>query len=883
MRMRTALGRLPAWVWLAIALSMMIAGLWVAYYAVVHPPQTPPGTVQTVPTYTATPVATAQTEPMAETPDAVVPAAADVPATSAAPADTPVPTDTSAPAVAPTETATPLPAPTQTPTPVAEQRLEVGAQLYRLGDYAAARTQFSALLASDAAPTDLRMRAQYEVAKSYVAENLYAEAIGVLDQLQAEGELGANDAAPDPAQELLTKAEYLRAQALAGLGRNDEAAAAFARFLQSYPSATAAVQPKLGRIYLAQGNIEAGNAAYFAAVDASTDAVHRVLLLEELAEIHTAAGRHAAAAAAYDAILDIARQAHYRAEILNKAGESFAAAGDEGTAIERWRSAIAEAQPLYQPVAPGADAGEAVDEAQRWLNASTRARATNAAYEALVELIDRNVEFDLYERGIIDLQAEAYAPAVNAFGAFLEGAAADDSRTAEALHMLGQAQLGAGDAAAAQATLERVLNEYPDCACYGEVNLDLAHVQAAQGDAAGARRSYRTFARDYPNDLMAPEALWNSGISALNEGADLEGAVDLLALADAFPQSARAPQALFWVGTGAYHNQLYKEASDAYGRLQREYPDHRWDAVAYWLGRALYAQGDAEGANQAWRGLIDRAPDIYYGILANYSLNQINLSGGSMLTAMGGIAGPASRLAGDDGSQAYAEQWLANWLQVDPATLAVLPEAVANDADLITGRLLLDLDDRGDALEALARVYQRNLENREALYALSLEFERLGAYRLSLMTMSHLLQISPANLVEDAPIFLQQRVYPRPFAALITEQAIAHNLDPLLYFSLIRQESLFEEGATLHRPQPRGWRRSFPPPANGSRSRSRTPTTRMTWCTGPSSTCVSAPIIWTTCATPWTEIWSPRWRVIMAVPAIRSAGAKRPARTTCDL
>jgi soluble lytic murein transglycosylase len=42
---------------------------------------------------------------------------------------------------------------------------------------------------------------------------------------------------------------------------------------------------------------------------------------------------------------------------------------------------------------------------------------------------------------------------------------------------------------------------------------------------------------------------------------------------------------------------------------------------------------------------------------------------------------------------------------------------------------------------------------------------------------------------------LQQRVYPRPFSRLITEQAIAHNLDPLLFFSLIRQESLFEEGA----------------------------------------------------------------------------------------
>ena len=791
-RVRTALFRLPAWAWLAVALSMLIAGLWLAYFVVVNRPPTPAGTVQTVPTYTATPAATGQTESTAATDDTA--SAVTATGTVSAPA---APTDTPSPTPLSTDTSTPPPAPTQTSTPVPEQRLVQGAEFYRLGDYAAARAQFSALLTSDATPRELRLRAQYELAKSYLAEELFAEALAILDQLQAEGELGLVAATPDSAQDIQAKAEYLRAEALYGLGRNDEAAGAYTRFLQSYPSAAAAVQPRLGRIYLAQGNVEVGNAAFSAAVAASTDAVHRVLLLEELAEIHTGAGRHAEAAAAYNAILDIARQPHYRTEVLNKAGQSLAAAGDESAAIERWRTAIAEAQPLYQSVvsAASSSAAEDVDEAQRWLEASIRSRATNAAYEALVELINRNVEFDLHERGVIDLKAEAYGPAVNAFSAYLDSVAAADPRAPSALHGLGQAQLGAGDYAAAQATFERVLNEYPDCACLGEVKLDMARTQAAQGDSAGARRSYRTFARDDPADPLAPEALWRSGISALNEGSNLEGAVDLLALADAFPDSELAPQALFWVGTGAYHNQLYKEAGDAYGRLQREYPDHRWDAVAYWLGRALHAQGDIDAANQTWAALADRAPDVYYGILAAYSLHRISLSGGSMLTSMGAIAGSPTRLDGDGGGQAFAEQWLADWLQLDPAMLATLPEVVANDPDLLAGRILIDLGARGDALEALERVYRRSLDDPQALYALSLEFERLGAYRLSLIAMSHLLQLSPANMVEDAPIFLQQRVYPRPFADLITEQAIAHNLDPLLLFSLIRQESLFEEGA----------------------------------------------------------------------------------------
>jgi len=168
---------------------------------------------------------------------------------------------------------------------------------------------------------------------------------------------------------------------------------------------------------------------------------------------------------------------------------------------------------------------------------------------------------------------------------------------------------------------------------------------------------------------------------------------------------------------------------------------------------------------------------------------------GEMLRRVDAVVGPPTRLADDDGSQAFAEQWLAEWLQVDPATLGHLPPEVAADADLATGRVLLDLDERGDALVALERVYTRHQDDPATLYALSLEFERLDAYRLSLMAMVRLLAYSPAGLVENAPLFLQQRAYPQRFADLITEEAVAHGVDPLVLFSLIRQESLFEEGA----------------------------------------------------------------------------------------
>jgi soluble lytic murein transglycosylase len=342
-----------------------------------------------------------------------------------------------------------------------------------------------------------------------------------------------------------------------------------------------------------------------------------------------------------------------------------------------------------------------------------------------------------------------------------------------------------------------VITEYPSCTCFGQAWIDRARTLAAGGDGAGARRLYRTFARDYPNHPMASEALWRSGALAMNENNPVEAAVDLLSIAELFPTSERAPQALYSVGLGAFANELYVESADALRRAQTNYPEYRWDAVGYWLGRAQAAKGDRAAAEATWQAVVDRGPDIYFGVLSAQAIRQLGGTGGAVVNPrnMEAIAGPRSRVTGDDGSRAFAEAWLAQWLGVDAATLAQLPASVTDDPDWIAGQLLLAVDERGDALAALERVYVRHQDDSQALYALSLAFEELQAYRLSLISMARLLQFSPAGLVENAPIFLQERAYPRRFADLITAESIAHGIDPLLFFSLIRQESLFEEGA----------------------------------------------------------------------------------------
>ncbi|MBK8048205.1 MAG: transglycosylase SLT domain-containing protein [Anaerolineales bacterium] len=611
-----------------------------------------------------------------------------------------------------------------------------------------------------AAPSEIRREATYDLARAYLADGLYGEAVATLDNLdQALAVDGV-----DPNQFGL-KEQFLRGEAHMGQGQYDAAIAAYWRFLEAYPWMNEAVQPQIAGAYLALNDPGSAAVALRRAADAATSNSSKASLLEQLAQALVDAGDYAGAVAAYDEILAFAQNTTYRALQQYQAGQALAAAGDGPGAIARWQAATAE-----EPSA-------------------------TSAYLALVELVNRSVDFDLYQRGVIDVYAEAYEPAANAFTAYLAAVDSSDSRYGNALHGLGLAYLGSGAYANAIAAFDRVIAEQPQCDCFGQAWIDKAEAQLASGDGAAARRTYRTFARDYAGDPLAPEARWQSGLSALGDGNQVEAAVDFLALADAFPQSERTPPALYALGIGAFSKSLFGQSVQVLDRLQRGYPDYRPEAVSYWHGRALAADNNLDAARAQWQALVARAPDVYYGVLAAYGLADMPMTNAAMLERIDAVAGAAGRLAGDDGSQAFAEQWLSTWITGTQGNMSELPPALAEDPDLLQGRLLLDLDRRGDALGPLESFYDRNRDNPAALYPMSLEFARLGAYRLSLLAAARLLVLSEVPLVEDGPIFIQRLAYPRPFNDLIVREAQAAELNPSLYFSLIRQESLFEEGA----------------------------------------------------------------------------------------
>jgi len=695
---------------------------------------------------------------------------------------------------------------TPAPTPSAAQQLAAARQAYTNGNYARARSQLAPLLSNE--DTTLRLHAHFELAKAYLVDGLYDEALTTLDLLDGDATSetvragsteGATAAVPhagsnlalsdilrlsqspvdtvdadDAAQQAAVLRElalYLRGEALTGLGRYVEAIAAYQQVEAAHPWLTETVQEQIAAAYLALGDGQNAAAAYQSAAEAAAaanDTAGQARLLEALAETHISLGQYADAVAAYEDILAVAQNAGYRATIQYRAGQAAASGGDEAAAIAYWRVATAEAP------------------------------ANQHAYLALIELVNRQVDFDMYQRAYIDLLAGAWVPAINAYETYLASVDATDDRAGPAMLGLGQSYIGAGNYAAAITVLDNLLETYPECDCVGQAWLEKARAQAATGDSISARRTYRTFAREMPADPLAAEALWQSGLLALNEGKRLEGTVDLLALADTFPQNDRAPDALYVVALGAFRAGFNGQAETIFTRVQHDYPLYRRAAVHYWLGRVLQAQGETGAARRTWQALDETAAGAYHAVLSAHAAHPS--ANGNVLEDMHLIAGPPSRLEEDDGSQTFAEQWLVDWFEeaaivFTAGDLAAPPADVAANTTLRAGGALLLLGQRDEGLRLLERVFTQNREQPAALYPLSLIFEQLGAYRLSLLAMEQLLALSPAELVEEAPVFLQRRVYPRRFADLVEQEARAHDLNPLLFYSLIRQESLFESGA----------------------------------------------------------------------------------------
>jgi len=644
-------------------------------------------------------------------------------------------------AAAPPPNATPAPpaigqAPTPAPPPA--ELLEQAVAAQEAGDGAAAGEALSALLQTHPASPEAAP-ARLLLAELFAGRGSWTSAAELLRPL-ADGPADSPERAP---------ALFWLARAHAAAGDHAAAIGAYERYraLGTPLAPYAALGQAEQHAALAQPAEAA--AAYVAAADSPIARTQRASASEQAIAQLLAAGRPVDALDRYAALIDLARDPAYRARQLAAAAALAQQTGDAGRA-RTWLVELATALPETAPAAAAAD--------------QLRAAGDPALAPALA--------------GQIYLAAERWSDAVTSLDAAI-AQEADPERAVELRRRRALALRGAGDFPGALAALAEAGALSPNGRAGRQAQLDWVQSVGQSGDPARAVQGYREFAAAYPDDPLAPEALDRAAL-LLDRLGDAVGAQEQrLALGQAYPASAQGQSALRRAGLALFEAGRHADALAAFAALAEANAGAERARGAFWAARSARALGDEARAAELFAAAAAAAPESYYGVRAAEELGP--LPAGS--AAIGAPLGEAD--------WETLSAWAAGW---SPAEVSQ-PAAEADPAvHAGLARLLAEV-----GLGAAARAeWEAGLEaagdEPAALLALAKAAHAAGNTRTALLAADRLRRLAPAEAAAPEP--LARLRFPTPFPELVRRETTEFGVDPLLFYALLRQESLFDPAAT---------------------------------------------------------------------------------------
>ncbi len=409
------------------------------------------------------------------------------------------------------------------------------------------------------------------------------------------------------------------------------------------------------------------------------------------------------------------------------------------------------------------------------------------SYVGLITLVGAGVRVDEFQRGLVDFNAGAYQPAVNAFTRLIER-----EPTALAYYYRGLSKRGAGDSAGAEADLQWAVGAYPDDPIREQAWLELALTQWAYLDRpTEAVDTYLRFASAYPTSPSTPEALFNAGRSAALAG-DLPDAAEIwLRVPMEYPSSAYAHLAAFRAGIILFRLDNLDGAGGAFqSALSVATESDQRASSQLWMGKILAAQGDTLAAQEAWQSAAAADPTGYYSIRAE-----------DMLAARAPFEpiGVYGFTTDSEAERREAEVWLrATFPVVGPEPLSELDERLANDPRMIRALEFWRLGLFSEAKAELDSLRKEVENDAEATYRLMHTLLELELYQPAIFAARQILRLAGMDdaATMQAPVYFNHIRFAPYFGDLILPEALATDLDGLLLLSVVRQESLFEGFAT---------------------------------------------------------------------------------------
>ena len=333
-----------------------------------------------------------------------------------------------------------------------------------------------------------------------------------------------------------------------------------------------------------------------------------------------------------------------------------------------------------------------------------------------------------------------------------------------------------------------------------------AHVQ--QSDAPGITQELARLDTTYPDNPAYADALSQAGAFYFRQFNWAEASRNYGRLAELFPRSDHLREDAWRL---AWCDYLLgdPQTSALMNKYLMQFPDSpRAPAALYWLGRAEEQQGVLPEARALYALLVKRFVHTYYAPRA-----------AARLAAIGSkqVSAPAP---GDPGATPLASALVPVLApRVVPAGLGCLPawhSEAARPALILQALNLKNLEE--DYLKSALAADNPPTELRLLLAEL---YTAEGNANSALFAALRAVPAYPQMDFSDLPGQVWDFLYPQAYWKLIEQEARTNNLDPYLVMGLVRQESAFSPGA-LSSANARGLMQVLPETAARSNRPSRT-------------------------------------------------------------
>ena len=309
-------------------------------------------------------------------------------------------------------------------------------------------------------------------------------------------------------------------------------------------------------------------------------------------------------------------------------------------------------------------------------------------------------------------------------------------------------------------------------------------------DSKGATDTLLGFVKAAPASDQAPGALMRAA-SIFEQDNQLEQAAQVWErVPNEYSGNDQAPTAVFEAGIMRYRESKYSDALQDFQRslaLATQAEDQA--RAQLWIGKTEGQLGKTSDAQSAWQQAQGMDPGGYYSLRARDILMGRDPFASSSLT----------NLKFDlNAERKDADSWMRLTFNLPDGTDLTGPGPLAVDPRFVRGTELWDLGQLEDARLEFEDLRNSISSDPVLTYRLANYLLDIGLYRSGVFAARQVLTLAgkndnPSSLM--APSYFNHVRYGLYYSNLIDSAAQANGLDPLLLFSIMHQESLFESFA----------------------------------------------------------------------------------------